>query len=467
MKLFIKYSLLLCLAFGILLSGCYSYSPMPEVINSSNFSKLTRKQHRTLPEDCKTLSLELAEEIALANNPDYISTRHSIAAAWARFYQACAAYFPTVTASYDITEYMYTPVSSGGTGNKSIYDKKAGGLQGSWLIFDGLVRTMDMLAAKHEAKEKEALNRDSRRILIETISKSYNEILLYREKIRIAKADEEFNQKLLTETELKYEAGAVALSESLNFKIKVNSAKSLVITAQYNYATARYILAELMGLTESAIPEDVEFSPISSKNEIFTMDVEIYLDTALNNRPDIQAYREALTKAYYENLSKWGNFSPTVAAEADWGYGKTDAGYSGRYHFRSHSSDRSFNYGLEASWLLFDGGKRLAELRETQAVVAQREQELTEKWIKVVSEVRQAYENRSQAVTQVSLFESNLELVRKTRDLVEEEYKAGSTSLTRLNEAQRDLVEAETKLAEAHISLENAKAQLEASTGSR
>lgn len=65
---------------------------------------------------------------------------------------------------------------------------------------------------------------------------------------------------------------------------------------------------------------------------------------------------------------------------------------------------------------------------------------------------------------QVKLNQKNVEIVRKMRDLVNEEYKAGSAGITRLNEAQYDLVNAETALANAVINMHNAKAQLKAAT---
>ena len=65
---------------------------------------------------------------------------------------------------------------------------------------------------------------------------------------------------------------------------------------------------------------------------------------------------------------------------------------------------------------------------------------------------------------QVKLNQKNLELVRKQRDLVNLEYNAGSTGITRLNEAQTAFINAENALAEAVINMHNAKAQLQAAT---
>ena len=67
-----------------------------------------------------------------------------------------------------------------------------------------------------------------------------------------------------------------------------------------------------------------------------------------------------------------------------------------------------------------------------------------------------------QSVKQTRIFEKTRDLSAQQRDLVDEGYKAGNTELTRLNEAQRDLVEAETNLASSYINIQNAKAQLDA-----
>ena len=53
-------------------------------------------------------------------------------------------------------------------------------------------------------------------------------------------------------------------------------------------------------------------------------------------------------------------------------------------------------------------------------------------------------------------------LTKDTRDLVENEYKAGSALVTRLNEAENSVISAQHSLLSAVINASNAKAQLEA-----
>ncbi|HPN84107.1 MAG TPA: TolC family protein, partial [Victivallales bacterium] len=274
------------------------------------------------------------------------------------------------------------------------------------------------------------------------------------------------NESLLKDTQIKYEAGAVPLSEPLNFSVRTNEAKTALINETFSYINSKFILAELMGLTEAKLPDDIEFSVDQDSTFTLSPEIEIYLDTALANRPDLEAYRKALESAKYDLWSKYGAFLPTIAAEGYWGYARQDDGYSGRYKYTARTQDRSFNYGLSANWTIFSGGKRIADVREAQAILAKSGEELMERWIMVVGEVRQAHENYKRLAEQLVLYKETFELVKKTRDLVEEEYKAGNTSLTRLNEAQNDLVRTEANLAAAKINLENARTQLNTATGS-
>ena len=121
--------------------------------------------------------------------------------------------------------------------------------------------------------------------------------------------------------------------------------------------------------------------------------------------------------------------------------------------------------GINVDWVIFNGAIRYNQLREAQASQAVSEYQVAAKWFSVISEVRSAYANYVQSVKKTKLYAKMRSLSAKQRDLVDEEYKAGKAELTRLNEAQRDLVEAETSLASSYINVQNAKAQLSAVVG--
>ena len=85
----------------------------------------------------------------------------------------------------------------------------------------------------------------------------------------------------------------------------------------------------------------------------------------------------------------------------------------------------------------------------------------------MITDVRSAYDNYITYLKQVKLFQKTFELTKQTRDLVEEEYKAGNAELTRLNEAQKDLVNAEMNLVSSVVKMNQAKSQLEAAVNLR
>ena len=99
-----KKHLALCVSSAtVLFSGCYNYPGVPDSVNQSTYADLRREQQKLLPEDCNVLTLETAEQVAVANNPNYLSMSHSVNAAWSRFYASLSAYFPTIDATYGIT----------------------------------------------------------------------------------------------------------------------------------------------------------------------------------------------------------------------------------------------------------------------------------------------------------------------------------------------------------------------------
>jgi len=79
--------------------------------------------------------------------------------------------------------------------------------------------------------------------------------------------------------------------------------------------------------------------------------------------------------------------------------------------------------------------------------------------------VREAVEALLTARRQLLLQRDNAQFVARNRQLVEAEFLAGQTSLALLNQAQRNLVEAEGNLAGARVALRRAWHQLETATG--
>ncbi len=458
--------------YGLLLAaagGCYEYTAPPAATLGESYTQQNKDQANDLLKGVASLSLADAQRISITNNPTYIAAYHAVSAARMRYLQSLGAYAPTVSAGFTVSDnYSWTRntrnMNRASTPYRGEQLKTSTTVEANWLVFDGLVREFSVLIADHNYDYQKLLEADECRTLMRAVAYAYNEVLLSIENKRIALEDRKFQQNSLRDTQLKYQAGAVPLSDVLNFEIAMNSADSNLIQADYQYETAIYALAVLMGYPEGTLPPQITFPTDFKTNFVDLPAVDLYLDTALRSRPDLKGYREQLKIATYQMYQTYGSFSPTVNAYATFGYGTgLNRSYYHNYgQTRTYSETPSLGYGLTAQWTIFNGLIRYNRMREYQANVAIADYQVAAQWLTVVGEVRAAYANYLQSVRQTRIYEKIRDLSAQQRDLVDEGYKAGNTEITRLNEAQRDLVQAETNLASSYINIQNAKAQLDA-----
>ena len=211
------------------LTGCTSYEPPPKAVTRSSFTNVPVEEQKRLDvTERKNLTLEDAQNIAVQNNPSFKTKYFAIVAARASYYGAFAPYLPKVTVGYQLGQSFSEPnnVYRNNIRNGSRTFEHSPSASASWLIFDSFVREMNLLAAKHQWKQSEALELDARRLLVRSVAYAYNDILLAMAKIKIAKENMKFQNSQLKENELKFEVGAVPLSNVLNFKAYYNSAES-------------------------------------------------------------------------------------------------------------------------------------------------------------------------------------------------------------------------------------------------
>ena len=95
------------------LNGCLDYPRPPLAVDESSYSALQEKEKNMLPQDLRILTLEQAQALALANNPDFASIKFSIDSARARYYQQFSNYAPTVNASMGISQSFNKIYASG------------------------------------------------------------------------------------------------------------------------------------------------------------------------------------------------------------------------------------------------------------------------------------------------------------------------------------------------------------------
>ncbi|MCQ2379434.1 MAG: TolC family protein [Victivallaceae bacterium] len=473
-----RQGLLACLMATAVLGGCYSYEKPPVATMGTTYTERQHDDADNMFDGITNLTLEQAQEIALKNNTTYIIAHHNVAAAHMRFLQSLSGYLPKVTASASLsrghswpgTDKNSPPLSGNAAHPRVTTNNFDVGVQATMLFFDGLQREFGVMAANHDEKYYKNLDDDARRNVLQAVATAYNAVLLSREGQRIAEEDRQFQLSSLKEARYKFEAGAVPLSDVLNFEILANNADVKMIEATADYVTAKCALATLLGYPDGEFPKNVEFTSDYKSEFISLPPVEKFLDAALANRPDLKGYREQLQIAKYNLYSTYGTYSPTVSGFLRFGYGSnssTNQNYPSSYYDYTHTytNDTSFSYGLTADWVVFSGFARYNQMRERQAQVAISDYTVTRQWHQVVNDVRLAYTNYNRQIENTKKLLEIRNLSFQQRGLVDEEYRNGNTVLTRLNEAQKDYTNAELNLANGYTGIQNAKAQMKAAVG--
>ena len=451
----------------------------------------------TLP---KVLDLETAKGLALADNPGLRAIEARVNQAQARVRQARAAYFPTIAASASAsktwlaendvramrkaayqggvrqvgslgagattpaaTTLWWTAARVGGFYARSRVDDTSeqygASFAASWTLFDGFARRFTYAAAKHGAQEGEAAYDEARRILLDAVATAFYSVQLARENIVIADADQAFNLRQLKEAEARRRVGTGSLSDVLNFEVRVNAAKTALITATREHETALIGLAALLGLPDAAMPEDLDVEPLPSETpvDLDLPETEPLIETALAQRPDVRQLQKGIQRAHATAGAARGAYFPSVGLFASRDALLDDTQFG--------DEDFSTTVGATVSYTLFAGGRNRALVSEARQAEKEALRLLDDLEISVASEVRRALEELKAAQGAFVIQRENASLVQRNRDLVEKGYAVGQESLVRLNEAQRDLTQAQGNLALARVSLRQAWHNLETATG--
>ena len=480
--------------------GCYKYTPVNPNTVANTFTERELTESDRILENTSVLTLRMAQEIAAKNNPTYISAYHAVNAARMMYYQSLGQFAPVISANFsmggsfnnyrgpDFYDPSYTNNAYDGRNylndmsrpmnNRSF--STSTGINAQWLLWDGLARYFQAMAYKHQYNYQAQMEENTRRLLMQAVAMAYNDILLAEARREIALSNYDFQSKNLSATMNKLEAGTVALAEPVNFQIRIDEAISSQIAAEYERDIAIYTLAALMGYSDGILPAHIKFEKIDANLDEPIASIDVYLDAALNNRPDLAAYREALEISKYSLYGTYANFSPTLSATAGVSFNTTNnqnSSYSYWYPVgisddrleydkvrrggdRAKYNNTNFSYGLQADWVLFNGGQRINATRQAQAQLAASQFDLAQQWLAVVQEVRASYANYAYSVKQARIHTMFLSLVSKQRELVQVAYDTGTEAITRLNEAQTDVVTTEMNLAAALIGIQKAKAQL-------
>ncbi|PIE56103.1 MAG: hypothetical protein CSA34_06065 [Desulfobulbus propionicus] len=420
-------------------------------------------------EDVEVLDLVTAQQIALHGNPQLKAAKERAAQARLRVEQAAAHWWPdlNLTASaqhknLSDSEYAGNQLAAslyGGNADNSS-DTFVVGIQTSWLLFDGFYRRFNQEMAKADERSAEAALVNARRLLATSVAEAFYNAQLAQTNEKIARADETFYLQRLEDAENMFDAGAGARGNILNIKVQLNLARASRMAARRNFEAAGYGLAALLGLPDGRLPNGVLLQPLHQDFEVESVqtDVAALLAQALSQRPDIQEmeYRVALAEA--GNGLVRTAFYPQVQI-----VGTINGARQGDAVFADEDFGSTLSVNLQ--WNLFNGKEDEARLAEARHQKREMTHNLAALKNAIAAEVRENVVLLEAAKEQVRLQRDTVVLVEENRELAQNAYEAGESSLVRLNEAQRDLTTTHGRLAQALVNFHLARQRLLSVTG--
>jgi len=417
----------------------------------------------------RILDLKTAQWIALAENADFAASTARIGQALAQKEQAHADYWPKVNFSMSAT---HNDMS------RSLYEQQllsarlinplaeiddpvenyALSLSVSYVLFDGFLSKHQYLSAKMGHEITQVQHKNSKRLLLQQVANLFFRTQLARENVAIAKANIDFYQQKLKEAKARQNIGSGSLSDSLNFQVQLNSAKTTLIQAKETFQLALLEMADALGIPNFSKTITLARLETELQEELKPPDVQQYIDQAFDNRPDILLFEKMIKQAKEQEKASMAYHYPFLQLNAVYQGDRTN-----NYHWQDDNFGNTVTAKL--TYPIFSGGYYQAKIKHARYRIKETEHSWQYISKKIDTQVRQAITSVKAAQEQVALQQDNAKLVKRNRDLVEKEYSAGQNSLVRLNEAQRDLITARSRLAAALVSLQQAWQNLMAATG--
>jgi len=427
----------------------------------------TDSQGNDIPDisSVKVLDLQTAQRIALKDNPGIQAAEARIAQAKAGVAQVRAAWWPRLDATGALgrtrlsdTEYSIQQQSA--LSDRS-FDFSTVGLQATWVLFDGFFRSFKVEQMEFNEKSSLAAHQNSQRLLLSAVAKAFLNAQLVLTRIGIAEADKKFYEQQLQDATNRFEIGTASRGPVLNFKVQLNSAMTNLLLNKREYEAAIYGLAALLGLENGTFPETVQLAELKKNCQPIgegETDIQTMIGDALSIRPDLHFLAMQAQQAETEVGQGKSLYWPTIFLTGSVnGANQTD--------YTLSSDNLGDSISVNFSWNLYSGGERRAKIAAAEQKKREMNFSMADLRNQVVSEIRQEVALVAAAREQVELQQESVVLVEENRQLAQNEYDAGTASLVRLNEAQRDLTSTYGRLAQALVSYQLARQRLFSATG--
>ena len=395
---------------------------------------------------------------AIVHNPDLKNAKLDEDIIDATIKSKLADWYPQLNFNYTFQHNFQLPVTNFNGMNIDVGNENTSGLQ---LGATQNIFKRDLLLASRSSKDvrlHSEQNTNEQNITIAVmVSKAFYDVLLTEEQVDVTQQDIVRIDSSLKDAYYQYQSGITDKTDYKRATISLNNAKAQKkfgdesLKAKYEY------LKELMGYPLSQ-NFDLVYDSAQMANEIL---LDTLQDVNYANRIEVQLL-ETQKKLQQDNLKyyKWG-FLPEISAFGNYNLNFQDNRFSKLY---GQSFPNSYA-GILLSVPIFQGGKRLHDIKVAEFQVSQVDNSITSIKNNINARYVQALANYKSNLYNYYSLKENVALANEVYDVITLQYKSGVKTYLEVINAEADLRTAQINYYNALFQVLSSKIDVEQSLG--
>lgn len=389
----------------------------------------------------KTYTLDECRELALRNNVAVRNATNSVEAARQERKEAFTKYFPTVSASgavynankglleMDMSPEMQMSLAKNGI---------MGGITATQPLFaGGQIVNANKLARVGEEASRYQQEQSENEVEL-TVEQYYWQVVTLKEKRKTLLALRKMLERLQRDVEVAVGAGVTNRNDLLQVQLKKNDVESNLVNLENGLALSRMVLAQYMGC-ESEDVDVAEAGFVSEEVPAFPMELHRDHEASLALTPEYRLLQSNVKANKLQKRLAVGKNLPSVAIGAGYMY--------------DDLMDHSHPFGIAFATIsvpLSDwwGGshaikKQKLQLRNAENLLADNSERL-------VIRMQKAWNDLEDAYKQILIARESIGQSTENLRLNEDYYRAGTTTMSDLLEAQTLFRQSHDKYVEAY-----------------
>jgi outer membrane protein len=392
------------------------------------------------------ITLENCIQYALKHNPDLKNAVVNEAITETNIQSELSGWFPQVNVNYNLQHNFQLPTVffNGNLTHSGITNTSGVNFAASQNIFNSAL----LLASRTAKSVRQQAHQTTSEQNINTavlVSKAFYDLLLTEQQLKLTQEDIQRTEQSVKDAFYQYQAGIVDKTDYKRATIALNNAKAQKKTEEESLVAKAFYLKELMGY-----PADQNIKLVYDTAQ---MEKDIFIDTTqtinYNNRIEIRLLQtQKALQQYNLQYNKWA-FLPDVSL-----FGNYNLTYFNTQLSKLYNAMYPNSYiGVLLSVPIFQGGKRLHDIRRAQLQITTVENSIVSTQNQINTQFNQAMSAYKSNFYDYVQLKENLALANEVYDVIRLQYRSGVKTYL-------DVITAETDLRTAQINYYNALYQL-------